>query len=740
MKFLNRNSFPFFKQIDQYDCGPSCLKMVSKHYGRNFSSEHLRGVCNITSNGITIKSLIQGAESIGFQAIPASINFQTLSDEAPLPCIVYWRDRHFLIVYKIKGDVIYVADPAHGLSKYNKNNFIEAWQNNKKYNDESEGIVILLEPSVKFNNQNDTDFAKGLLGILPYLKNYNKYITQIFIGLLAGSFIQLILPFITQKIVDRGINLGDLNFVYILLLAQLMLFLSQSFLSIIRSWLLLYVGSRINMLIASDYLSKLLSKPVSFFDSKTPGDILQRINETSRIETFLTSVPETLFSYINALIFLFVLSFYSIKIFLIYGLGILLFTFWTWLFMKKRADLDYKRFDQSSGLNSNLVQMVAGIQEIKVNGSEKKHIRAWEKVRIQYFKTSVSSLKLLQMQNIGGNIINEVKNIFVTFTAAILVMDGKITLGGMLAIQYIIGQVNSPLLSLVNFFRTIQDAKLSMQRFNDIEFSSDEEKTISDQSLIKLPTDSYDLHIKNLNFSYVNDNEQLVLKGINLHIPRGKVTAIVGDSGSGKTTLLKLLLKLYLPTNGEILVGNSNLKHVLTKNWSELCGTVMQEGYIFSDTVTQNITESASEEAVDIKRLLYSVKLANLEELINSLPSGFNTNISSSSSGGRSLSGGQKQRVLIARAVYKDPKFLFFDEATSALDANNERIIVDNLKEFYLGKTVIVIAHRLSTVKNADQIIVLEKGTIKEIGKHEDLVKKQGAYYKLIKNQLELGN
>jgi len=740
MNFRRRKSFPFFKQVDQFDCGPTCLKIISKYYGRTFNSEHLRDLCNITPNGITVKALTGGAEALGFQTMPSLIDFETLAQKVPLPCIALWRGRHFLVIYEVKRDTVYVADPSHGLIKYKRQEFIEAWQNSKQANSNSEGFVMLMEPSTKFFDQENTDIAKGLKGIVPYFKNYHKYILQIFIGLIAGSVIQLILPFITQKLVDKGINLGNLSFVYVLLLAQLMLFLSVSFLSVIRNWLLLYVGSRINMLIASDYLIKLLNKTVSFFDSKTPGDIIQRINESSRLESFLTTTPDAVFSYFNSLIFLAVLAYYSLTIFVLFTIGISLYTVWVWLFMKKRAELDFKRFDSSSGLNSKLIQIVCGIQEVKVNGSERRHIRAWEKVRVQYYKTSVANLKLTQLQTVGGNIINELKNILITFTAAILVMDGKITLGGMLAIQYIVGQVNGPLLTLVGFFRTVQDAKLSMERFNDIDFITPEQKTLNDTDLIKFPKKPVDISLKKLSFSYVCDVDELVLKNINLHIPKGKVTAIVGDSGSGKTTLFKLLLKLYLPTSGNIFIESTNLKHISSESWRSLCGVVMQDGYIFSDTITQNITESSSEDSVDIERLLKAAKLANIEEMINSLPAGFNTQISAAGAGGRTLSGGQRQRILIARAIYKNPSILFFDEATSALDSNNERSIVNNLEEFFVGRTVIIIAHRLSTVRNADQIIVLQKGEIKEIGKHEELVDKRGYYYSLVKNQLELAN
>jgi ATP-binding cassette subfamily B protein len=740
MPLFRRHTFPFYRQIDQFDCGPACLKMISRFYGRNFSPEHLRDVCRITPDGITIKSLLSGAEVLGFQTQPASITYPMLAESAPLPCIAYWRDRHFLVVYRVTSKNVYVDDPSHGLIKYNKQEFLQAWQNNKKADDETEGIVLLLEPAPQFYEQPDTDFAKGLKAILPYLRNYRKYIVQIIIGLLVGSFIQLILPFIAQKLVDKGIVSANLHFVYILLIAQLTLFLSQAFLSVIRSWLLLYIGARVNMLISSDYLVKLLRKAVSFFDSKTPGDIMQRINESTRIETFLVSAPETLFSYLNSVIFLIVLGYYSLSIFVLFTTGIIVYTLWVLVFMKKRSELDFKRFDASSGLNSNLIQMVNGIQEVKVNGSERRHIRAWEKVRVLYYKTSVATLKLTQLQTIGGNVINELKNICITFASALLVINGQITLGAMLAIQYIIGQVNAPLLSLVGFFRMVQDAKLSMERFNDIDFETPEEKILRDDSLLHLPKKASSITIRNLSFSYVGDPNQTVLKNINLRIPKGKITAIVGDSGSGKTTLLKLILKLYLPTSGDILIDNTNLRHVSSESWRSLCGTVMQDGYIFSDTVMQNITESASENPVDIPRLLESVRLANLEELINYLPSGFNSMIGAAGASGRTLSGGQRQRVLIARAIYKQPSFLFFDEATSALDANNERKIADNLRDFYKGKTVVIIAHRLSTVRDADQIVVLQKGEIMETGTHEELLQQMGPYYTLIKNQLEIAH
>lgn len=737
---FQREKFPVFLQADRFDCGPACLKMIAKSYGKNISIEHLRYICKISPDGVSLRNIIGAAEELGMQAIPAKIDYQTLVEQAPLPCIVFWRDRHFVIVYKTKGDTVFVADPAFGRVTYKKEDFIRAWHHSDQVDERKEAITVLFEPTPAFYEQEDNDPVEGLRTIIPYLKNYTRYMSQVFIGLLVGIVIQLALPLVTQSLVDKGINVGDIHFVYVLLIAQLALFVSSSLISIIRSWLLLHIGARVSMLVTSDYLVRLMNKTTSFFDGKTPGDILQRINESTRLETFLNAAPTSVFAYLNALVFLFILAYYSLIIFGIFVVGIILYTVWVWYFMKKREALDFQRFEASSSINSTLIQMVNGIQEVKVNGSEKRHIWEWQKNRIKYYKNAVSNLKLTQLQTIGGDVINELKNILITFTAAFLVIDGSITLGAMLAIQYIIGQVNAPLLSLIGFLRMVQDARISLERFKEIEHITEEEEQLNNNKLIHLPPQVEGISIRNLQFSYEGKNGQPILKNINLDIPKGKTTAIVGNSGSGKTTLVKLLLKLYLPSEGEILVGSTNLTHIESKSWRSLCGTVMQDGYIFSDSLLNNITESASEEFVDVKRLLEAAKIANIEELINSLPSGFHSMIGPAGSSGRTLSGGQRQRVLIARAVYKNPHFLFFDEATSALDTNNEKQIVENLKEVQKDKTVVVIAHRLSTVREADQIVVLNEGEICERGTHAELVAKKGYYYTLIKNQLELGN
>lgn len=740
MNVFGKKSFPSYLQSDQFDCGPVTLKLISEFYGKKLNLEQLRTLCRISPDGVSFKQIMAAAEEIGFRTLPALIDYETLCEEAPLPCIVFWRDRHFVVIYKITPKTVYVSDPSFGLVEYPKSEFLKAWHHNKDASDEDEATVLLLEPSGDFYKQEDSEPTEGLRGLLPYLKNYRSFLTQVFLGLLIGVVIQLAMPLITQSLVDKGINTKDIPFIYVLLIAQLTLFLSSSLISILRGWLMLYIGARISMLITSDYLIKLLRKSTSFFDSKTPGDILQRINDSNRLENFLNTAPESIFSYFNALIFLFILAYYSLTILLVFVIGTIIYTVWVWYFMKRRAVLDFKRFDASSGINSSLIQMINGIQEIRVNGSERRHIWSWEKNRVKYYKNAVSSLKLTQLQSIGGTFINELKNILITFISAFLVIEGEISLGAMLAIQYIIGQINGPLLSLIGFFRSIQDARLSLERFKEVEFITPEEEVLNDNTLLRLNDEADDIKLENLNFSYEGPNGEPVLKDISLTIPKGKVTAIVGNSGGGKTTLVKLLLKLYLPTSGSIRIGKSKLSHANSDSWRALCGTVMQDGYIFSDSILNNITESVSQEPVDTDRLLEAVRIANLEELINLLPAGFNSMIGPSGSSGRTLSGGQRQRVLIARAVYKNPHFLFFDEATSALDANNERSIVENLKEFQKNKTTVIIAHRLSTVKNADQIIVLDNGVIKEVGTHEELVELKGEYFNLVKNQLELGS
>ncbi len=734
---MKLRKFPFYKQLDQMDCGPTCLRMVTKHHGKSVPIDALRRKANITREGVSLGGIAEAAEDIGYHTLAVSVDFKTLAEEVPFPCIAHWRQRHFVVVHDIKKDTIYVADPAHGLVKYSKEDFIKGWIGKNADPDSSEGYLLLLEPTPEFY---DMDLGEkkeyGFKFLFRYFKPYKAYIIQLIVGLIVGSLLQLIFPFLTQAVVDYGINYQNINFVYLILVAQLTLFISQTTVELIRGWILLHMTSRININLISDFLIKLMRLPIAFFDSKNTGDIIQRIYDHNRIQSFLSSTTlNTLFSAFNFVIFGAVLAYYNLTIFTLFLVGSLMYIGWTLLFLKKRAELDYKRFDQSSDNQSSLYQLISGMQEIKLNGSERRRRWEWEAIQVRLFKISIKGLALSQTQNTGGQFLNELKNILITFIAAKSVIDGSLTLGEMLSIQYIIGQLNLPINNFISFIQTGQDAKISLERLAEIHLKDDEEDR-SEDFIKELPQDK-SIKLKDFSFRYGGLSSPWVLENIDVEIPEGKVTAIVGASGSGKTTLIKLLLKFYEPTEGTITIGNTKLNNISTNTWRKACGSVMQDGFLFGDTISRNITESDSEGIIDKERLVHAVKVANLEEFVDELPSGYNTKIGSS---GVNISGGQKQRVFIARSVYKDPKYIFFDEATSALDANNEKVIMENLQEFYKGKTVVVVAHRLSTVKNADQIIVLDKGKIIELGNHKELTDKRGAYYTLVKNQLELGN
>lgn len=728
---MGLKQFPFYKQPDFMDCGPTCLKMVAKHYGKKLELQYLRGLSDSSREGSSLMGLCDAAEKIGFKAFGAKVDFKNIED-VPLPCIAHWNQKHFVVLFKIKRNRFYVADPSHGILQYNQKEFRKYWES-----DINKGIVLALEPTNNFYNDEFSEkigSKRGFGFLYKYFGVHKKLLIQLVIGLVVGSLFQLIFPFLTQSIVDVGVQNNDIKFIYLILIAQLMVFIGRTTIEIIRSWILLHISSRINISLVSDFFVKLMKLPISFFDSKMTGDIMQRINDHHRIESFLTSTSlSVLFSLLNLLVFSFVLCLYNVTIFSVFVFGSLIYLFWIMFFMKRRADLDYKRFQQNSENQSKIVELISGMQEIKLNNAERQKRWQWEQIQIKLFKINIKGLSLEQAQNVGSNLINELKNIIITFISAKLVVEGQITLGVMLSISYIIGQLNGPIIQLVSFAQSWQDAKISLERISEIHSKENEEK-VEEENLV---LSGYDRHIslKNISFKYTGSYEDFVLKNINFVIPEKKITAIVGSSGSGKTTLLKLLMKFYEPTEGEIRAGNRNLTSISAKNWRKLCGVVMQEGYIFSDSIANNITIGS--ENLDKQKLYEAVTIANIRDYIESLPLAYNTKIGMEGIG---LSTGQKQRILIARAVYKNPDYLFFDEATSALDANNETIIMANLNKFFEGKTVVVIAHRLSTVKNADQILVLDKGTIVEIGNHNELTAKQGFYYNLVKNQLELGS
>ncbi|WP_291721889.1 peptidase domain-containing ABC transporter [Bernardetia sp.] len=732
--------FPHVKQRDQMDCGPTCLKMITKHYGKNFSLPFLRENAYIGKQGVSLLGIATAAEKIGLRTLSVQIDIQTLIEEKPVPFIAHWNQNHFVVVYKITNKKVFVADPASQLLEYSHEEFKKAWiqgQATEGEDGEERGIALLLETSPDFYAQEDVKESKATFGyLLKYLKPYKAIIFQLFLGLLGATLLSLFLPLLTQALVDTGIQQKNLSFVYVVLAAQLVFFVSKNLINLIRSWILLQVSVRLNIQIVSDFLAKLIRLPLPFFESKNLGDILQRMQDNQRIEQFLSG---TLLDFIFSLASLFsvgiLVIFYSPIIFLLFLIGSSLYVTWILLFLKKRRLLDDKRFALSSSTQSNEVELVQGMAEIKFNNFEKEKRWEWERLQVKRAKLAMQSLRLSQLQQYGGGFINELKNIIITFWAAYEVIQGSMTLGMMMAVQQVLGQMEVPLIQSVSFIQQGQDAKLSLERLGEIHDQKDEDEE-SENSLIKeLPVGEFskDIYLKNVTFRYGTPHSQPAIDDLTLHIPAGKTTAIVGESGSGKTTLLKLLLKYYIPQSGQITVGSLPLPVLSSSIWRATIGSVMQEGFIFSESIAKNI--ALGDDNPTQRRLIEATQTANIFEHIQSLPLGFHTKVGQS---GEGLSQGQKQRLLIARAVYKNPEYLFFDEATSALDAKNEKIISKNLQNFGQSKTQIIIAHRLSTVKNADQIVFLEKGKIKELGTHEELVKKRGMYYNLVKNQLEL--
>ncbi|MEO8532340.1 MAG: peptidase domain-containing ABC transporter [Flavobacterium sp.] len=728
-----KKKFPHFKQLDNKDCGPTCLRMIAKYHGKTFSREFLRDKANITKLGVTMAGIAEAAEAIEMRTLGMRIPLESLINEAPTPFIVPWRQKHFIVVYKTSKTKIWVADPAQGLLTYSHEDFRNAWTDTI----DTTGFVLILEPNTKFIEQDDDKGnSKGFSFLYPYFKPYKKLVYQIFIGLFVATIIQFILPFLMQSIVDVGVNNQDIPFIYLILISQFVLILSQTLVSVFREWILIHITSRFNIKMISDFLYKMLKLPVNYFETRNSGEHLQRITDHTRIQNFISSSSlNMIFSIVTFFIFNAILAYYDLTIFLVFLIASFLYVGWTFFFLKKRAELDFKRFDQLSQNQTSLIQIINGVKEIKINNSQRKNRWKWEFNQISLYKTSLSTLKLAQYQTIGANFINEFKNIIITFLSAKAVVDGNLTLGMMTSIQFIVGQLNMPLGNFVLFIQSWQDAKISLERLAQVHLSDDED-VASAHKAKELPQDK-SIILKDLSYRYGGKSSPLILKNINCIIPEGKTTAIVGASGSGKTTLMKLLLKFYSPTVGSINIGSINLNDIHNDFWRLNCGAVIQDTFMFNDTIGGNISESEQNEIINRDKLNNAAFVANIEDFITKLPNKYNTELGTS---GIRLSGGQEQRIMIARAVYKDPFYLFFDEATSALDANNEKVIMENLNNFIHGKTAIIIAHRLSTVKSADNIIVLENGEIVEHGNHNDLTKLKGKYYELVKNQLELGN
>ena len=727
--------FPLYRQHDSMLCGITCLQMVCKYYRVYLIPDYLQKLCQEGKEGISLATLKLGAEELGFKCLCGVANSEELSKS--LPCILHWNQNHFVVLYKVKkGKVFYIADPGKGLVKFGLEEFKKHWVSTQS-GGEAKGIAMFLEPTPAFyEKQTDgqTREERSFKFLFGYIKKYRRYFGQIVLGLLVGSLLQLILPFLTQSIVDVGIKNQDIGFIWLILLGQLMLTVSRTAIDFIRRWLLLHISMRINISLVSDFFIKLLKLPMSFFDTKLMGDLMQRMNDHGRVNTFLTQQTlSVVFSFFTFIVFGIVLLFYNRLIFAIFMLGSLFYGGWLALFLRRRKVLDYELFEQQAVNNNKTYEFITSMQEIKLQDCEQRRRWEWEDVQADLFRVQMKSLKLQQTQEAGSICINELKNIVITVVAATAVIHGQLTLGMMLAVQYIIGQLNSPVEQLMGFFYSVQDVRISLERINEIHRMDDENGKQGLETSVKEEGRGIDL--ENVNFKYDPHALKTIIDNVSLNIPKGEVTAIVGASGSGKTTLIKLMLGYYPVLGGQINIGGTDVNTLNKKWWRRQCGVVMQDGVIFSESIARNIAVDDNE--IDRQRLQTAAEIACIHDYVMGLPLKYNTKIGRDGVG---LSQGQKQRILIARAVYKNPDYIFLDEATNSLDANNERMIVEHLDAFYKGKTVVIVAHRLSTVKNAGQIVVLDKGRVVETGSHEALTRKRGAYYNLVKNQLELGN
>lgn len=717
------------RQFDSMDCGPACIRMIAEYYGKKYSLNYLRNLSHLSSEGVSIAGIREGLEAIGMNVNSFKLPLEKLI-EFKFPVILHWHQNHFVVLYKItknkKQKYYWIADPAFAKYKLSEEEFCKEWIHG------GQGVILTANPTNLFYQMlppSENYSIKKFL--LKYLLPFKNEVFQLSLGLLAGVIVSLIMPFLTQAMVDKGIGDHDISLIFIIAISQLCLFLGNYVVTILRNWIVLYLGTRININILSDFLQKIMYLPMRFFDTKSTGDFHQRIADHSRLQLFATSdTLLTAFSLISFSVFFIIIGFYSIKVLVVYTFFTIASILWMICFLKKRKAVDYKLFKIRSENQNAILEIIDGISEIKLNNFQHYKIKEWEHIQIKQYDANIESLKVNQTQSIGYIFISQFRNITVTFLVAISVVQGDISLGIMMSIAYIIGQMDSPLEQLIEFVRNLQDSKISLERAGEIHVLENED---DDKYCKKITNSASYIKLNHVYFRYGPFSNKMILNDINLLIPQGKTTAIVGESGSGKTTLLKLLLKYYPQTDGDILIGNNNIQDISSDEWRKKCGIVMQENYIFSDTILRNIVLGA--DPVDEKKLIEAIRIANLQYFIESKPLKLHTQIGKSGVG---ISGGEKQRIMIARAVYKDPQYLFLDEATSSLDADNENTIVQNLEYFFKGRTVVIIAHRLSTVKNADQIIVLKNGTINEIGNHDQLIQKKDIYYKLVFNQLEL--
>lgn len=731
-------TFPHYRQLDEMDCGSTSLRMIAKFYGKEYSAEMLRQHCHITRNGVSMLGISEAAEYLGFRTLGVCVSVEQLSNEANLPCVLHWNQKHFVVCYRIKKDKggrfrFYIADPASQKLCYTEEEFKRCWICTRVHGKDC-GMALLMTPGVNFGKRKEEceSNKQSLRFFFKYLNPYRVQIALLLLGMLVGNLLQLAFPFFTQALVDRGIDGKNIDFVTLILIGQLMLCVAQLGVNFIHSWILLHVNTRIDIALISDFLIKLMSMPLHFFDTKKIGDLMQRIDDHSRIKSFLMGNSlGFVFSMGTFVVFSVVLGYYNILVLGVFMLGNTLYVLWVIFFLKFRRELDFKRFNQSATERNKMIQLIQGMQDIKLNNCERQKRWEWERVQMRLFRISIKGLTIGQLQQAGSVFFSQSTNILITFIAARSVIGGQMTLGMMMSLTYIVGQLSAPINDFIGFIQSVQDAKISLERLNEIHSQPGEDIDIENKRT-ELPH-SKTIHVEHVAFSYDGAERNYALDDVTIEIPERRVTAIVGESGSGKTTLIKLLQGFYSPNHGSIKVGNVNLNTINPHLWRSVTGSVMQESFIFSDTIAHNI--ALDTDRIDMERLQKAAVMANADKFIRKMPMGYYTRIGMEGSG---VSQGQRQRILIARAIYKNPEYIFFDEATNALDTSNEAEIMHNLNDFYQGKTVVVAAHRLSTVRNADQILVMRQGKIVERGTHQKLLTQKGYYYELVKNQLEL--
>ncbi|MEE1298103.1 MAG: peptidase domain-containing ABC transporter [Muribaculaceae bacterium] len=718
-----------FRQLEHSDCGITCIRIIAYFYGVDIPLKFLRSICDISRVGISIRDILSATKKIGFEANAVKVSAEDIL-KMPLPAILYWENKHYIVLYKIKNNKFYIADPGRGKLILDNEEFLNSWLYGN-----SMGLAIVLAPKEEFYN---IDFGikdsseSGLFKLAK--KSISKHLKR-FIAVIVLSIVvmlaDMITPLIFQSTIDEGIEGKDINLVWVLCLSQFLIFIGYSLSDNVINIILTKTGLKVSIDMMNEYLSKLISFPISFFDRKVNSDFIQKIEDQNRIKNFLIDFPSSAFlTGINIVVFSAMLIYYNYIIFLILLAATFLGFLWTKTFLQKRENIDYSYFYYSSNNRNNIYELINGMQEIKINNAHNIRIAKWKETQLKINELSFKTVLLKMLVNGGNSVLSRIKDIIITGACATLVIKGNMSVGEMMTISYITGRLSSPFSYILNSLNTMQDATMSYERIDEII-----NKPLDNKSKYKEHDNIQSIIFSNVSFKYPGSYSPYVLKDINITIPQGKVTAIVGCSGSGKSTLLKLMLGFYIPQKGDIYAGKYNMSDIDTDNWISRCGVVMQNGFIFSGTILENIALSDSKP--DINRVKYVTNLACINEFIDTLPMGYHTKIGVT---GVELSGGQKQRILIARAVYKNPSFIFLDEATNALDAKNERVIVENLNEFYKGRTVVIVAHRLSTVKNADNIIVLEGGRVAETGNHESLIAQRGAYFNLVRNQLELGN